>query len=187
MSSLKQHLVRLNAAFPDTPAKRFGNETERRFLEAWENRNDYPPWLLRVEKANLKKDIFHGVDVHFVTNDFGTIELQIKSSRFWAAKHRKRYGDRAIVIVIDLKDDAAMIRKKTLFLVNRRRDELVYPPEKSSVLANVIDLRREISAVAENLPTGKIRTDFLSWVAKMYNIEDQIRNLNLVHRHDSAK
>lgn len=56
-----------------------GEHTEQLFLLAWEDRSQYPPWLMSVRKATKREDHDEATDAVMKTIEGDSLRVQIKS------------------------------------------------------------------------------------------------------------
>lgn len=104
----------------------FGKVNEEYFFKAFSERpRDAPGWFLSVRRATKKEDR-NGFDAFLQTTDVGEIPIQIKSStqgvvRFFSRRH----GNPAIPIVVVAGVNPEGFRKRVLYLVEKRRQELL--------------------------------------------------------------
>ena len=97
----------------NTKSEKRGRDTENRFFRAWSYKGHYPPWLKEILPATITEDLYQAVDAIFCFRDGKRVQLQIKSSSFYAEKHIQEHPD-IPVVVIEKNDSDKIIRQKTL-------------------------------------------------------------------------
>jgi hypothetical protein len=97
-----------------------GKESEERFFKAFtKGRWRKPSWYKSVRPATGLEDS-EGYDF-FINTDIGELPIQVKSSKKYVARYRRRHPESDAIIVVVGNLSRSRIRELTLHLIKRRR------------------------------------------------------------------
>jgi len=98
-----------------------GFKAERRFIEAWNETSNYPPWIKSVRAATDIEDFLEETDAVIATIYGRSLRIQIKLGH--VGKRRKQIYFHKHIVILQIKPEWPLhyIREKTLEAIKEYR------------------------------------------------------------------